>query len=152
MFSQNPQLIALKKTEQEVERKKLRDQALEEIQQKIKDHEMQRAHTSKGLEEIFSDPKEMGEFAEHTVKQYEHLKLFCRERNLEPDETLAGFIGSKEDYLRTAEEEGEVQDLPEYWFHYRLFSNESKGKRGGTAIGMQVLREYFRDKMSELRF
>jgi DNA-directed RNA polymerase subunit RPC12/RpoP len=114
MFSQDPQLIALKKTEREVERKKLRDQEFEEMQQKTKDHQIHRAHTSKGLEEIFSDPKEMGQFAEHIVKQYEALKLFCSERNLQPDETLASLMGSKEDYLRTEEETGEVQELPEY--------------------------------------
>jgi predicted esterase YcpF (UPF0227 family)/DNA-directed RNA polymerase subunit RPC12/RpoP len=114
MFSQDPQLIALKKTEEEVKRKKLRDQALEEIRQKIKDDQIQRAHTSEGLDEIFSGPKEMGQFAEHTVKQYEALRRFCRKRNLKPDKTLTGFMGSKEDYLRTEEEEGEVQELPEY--------------------------------------
>jgi uncharacterized protein YbaR (Trm112 family) len=114
MFSQDPVYMALKKTEQEIERKKIRDLAIEETKQKIKDHQMQRAQTSKGLEEIFSDQKEMVEFAEHTVKQYEALKLFCRERKLEPEKTLVDLIGSKEDYVNTAEEEGEVQDLPEY--------------------------------------
>jgi hypothetical protein len=114
MFSQDSEYMALKKTEQEIARKTKRAQAIEETRQKIRDLHIQRAQTSVGLEEIFSSPKDILEFAEQTVDQCKPLKLFCSKHNLPPDKTLADLVGSKEDYLKTAEEEGGVQDLSEY--------------------------------------
>jgi DNA-directed RNA polymerase subunit RPC12/RpoP len=114
MLSQDPEYVALKKTEQEIERKAKRDLDFEETRQKTRDYQMQRAKTSKGLDEIFSDPKEMLEFAEHTVRQYTALILFCSQRKLPPEQTLTDLMGSKEDYLKTAEEEGGVQNLDVY--------------------------------------
>ena len=56
----------------------------------------------------------MLEFTEHTVEEYKALVHFCSEHRLQPEKTLADFVGSKEDYLKTEEEEGELHDLPGY--------------------------------------
>jgi hypothetical protein len=115
MFRQDPEYMALKKVEQEIEKKAKRTRAIEESRNKIRDYHRQRAQTSIGLEEIFSNPKEMFDFTQYTVEQYKPFILYCNDHKLQPDKTLADLIGSKEDYLKTAEEEeGEVQDLSEY--------------------------------------
>lgn len=113
-FNQDPEYMALKKAEQEIAGKAKRAQAIEETRQRIRDLHIQRAQTSVGLEEIFLNPKDMLEFAKQTVEQSKVFILCCSKHKLQPDKTLADIVGSKEDYLKTADETGEVQDLPEY--------------------------------------
>jgi sugar-specific transcriptional regulator TrmB len=153
MFCQDPEYVALKKAEQEIERKTKRALAIEETLQEIRDLQIQRAWTSIGLEEIFSNSKDMLEFAQHTVEQCKAFILYCSRHKLKSDMTLAELIGSKEDYLKTEDEEGDLQDLSEYiGSRIRLISDGSSKRRGETATGKKSLRIHCQFQVFKLQF